>query len=31
MLKKTKELQQALKDANLYKGPIDGIFRADRN
>jgi hypothetical protein len=28
-VEKTKELQQALKDANLYKGKIDGIFRAD--
>lgn len=28
-VEKTKELQQALKDANLYKGPVDGIFRAD--
>jgi hypothetical protein len=28
-LEKTKELQQALKDANLYKGKVDGIFRAD--
>jgi hypothetical protein len=27
-VEKTKELQQALKDANFYKGPIDGIFRA---
>ena len=26
---KTKQLQQALKDAGEYKGPIDGIFRAD--
>jgi hypothetical protein len=25
---KTKELQQALKDAGVYKGPVDGIFRA---
>ena len=25
---KTKELQQALKDAGIYKGPVDGIFRA---
>jgi hypothetical protein len=28
-VEKTKELQQALKDANLYTGKIDGIFRAD--
>jgi hypothetical protein len=28
-VEKTKELQQALKDANLYKGKVDGIFRAD--
>ena len=28
-IEKTKELQQALKDANLYKGKVDGIFRAD--
>jgi len=27
-VEKTKVLQQALKDANYYKGPIDGIFRA---
>ena len=27
-LEKTKELQQALKDANLYKGPVNGIFDA---
>jgi hypothetical protein len=27
-VEKTKELQQALKDANFYTGPIDGIFRA---
>lgn len=26
---KTKQLQQALKDAGEYSGPIDGIFRAD--
>jgi hypothetical protein len=26
---KTKQLQQALKDAGEYNGPIDGIFRAD--
>ena len=26
---KTRELQQALKDAGEYTGPIDGIFRAD--
>jgi hypothetical protein len=26
---KTKQLQQALSDAGEYKGPIDGIFRAD--
>ena len=29
-VEKTKELQTALKDANLYKGPVDGIFRADK-
>jgi len=28
-VEKTKELQQALKDANVYKGKVDGIFRAD--
>jgi hypothetical protein len=28
-VEKTKELQQALKDANFYKGKIDGIFRPD--
>jgi len=28
-VEKTKELQQALKDAGIYKGSIDGIFRAD--
>jgi hypothetical protein len=27
-VEKTKELQQALKDAGVYKGPVDGIFRA---
>jgi len=27
-VEKTKILQQALKDANYYKGPVDGIFRA---
>jgi hypothetical protein len=27
-VEKTKELQQALKDANFYTGPVDGIFRA---
>lgn len=27
-VEKTKELQQALKNANFYKGPVDGIFRA---
>jgi hypothetical protein len=27
-VEKTKELQQALKNANFYTGPIDGIFRA---
>lgn len=27
-VEKTKVLQQALKDANYYKGPVDGIFRA---
>jgi len=26
---KTKQLQQALKDAGEYSGPIDGVFRAD--
>jgi len=26
---KTKQLQQALSDAGEYKGPVDGIFRAD--
>jgi hypothetical protein len=26
---KTKQLQQALKDAGEYSGPVDGIFRAD--
>jgi len=26
---KTKQLQQALKDAGEYTGPVDGIFRAD--
>lgn len=28
-VEKTKQLQQALKDAKVYKGPVDGIFRAD--
>ena len=28
-VEKTKELQQALKNANVYKGKVDGIFRAD--
>ena len=27
-VEKTKELQQALKDANFYRGKVDGIFRA---
>ena len=27
-VEKTKVLQQALKDANYYRGPVDGIFRA---
>ena len=27
-VEKTKELQQALKDANVYKGPVDGIYRS---
>jgi len=26
---KTKQLQQALKDAGEYSGPVDGVFRAD--
>jgi hypothetical protein len=26
---KTKQLQQALKDAGEYTGPVDGVFRAD--
>jgi len=29
-IEKTKELQTALKDAGLYKGLIDGVFRADK-
>jgi len=28
-VEKTKKLQQALKDAKVYKGPINGIFNAD--
>jgi hypothetical protein len=28
-VEKTKKLQQALKDAGKYNGPIDGIFRAE--
>ena len=28
-VEKTKQLQQALKDAKVYNGPVDGIFRAD--
>lgn len=28
-VEKTKKLQQALKDAGVYKGPINGIFNAD--
>jgi hypothetical protein len=28
-VEKTKKLQQALKDAGKYKGPVDGIFRAE--
>jgi hypothetical protein len=27
-VEKTKELQQSLKDAGVYKGPVDGIFRS---
>lgn len=28
-VEKTKKLQQALKDAKVYKGPVNGIFNAD--
>jgi hypothetical protein len=28
-VEKTKKLQQALKDAGVYKGPVDGVFRAE--
>jgi hypothetical protein len=28
-VEKTKKLQQGLKDAGVYKGPIDGVFRAE--
>lgn len=28
-VEKTKKLQQALKDAKVYKGPVNGVFNAD--